>query len=71
MAQIVYRTKDGDVLDAICMEFYANDVVPLPIVYNANPGLADIGPVLPAGIDIILPDLPKTAHKIPVVLPWT
>lgn len=40
-----YRTKDGDVLDAICREYYGKDGM-LEAVYEANTGLADQGPVL-------------------------
>lgn len=56
----VYRTRDGDVLDAICYEHYGT-VVAVVQVLNANAGLADLGPVYESGVDIVLPDveLPK------------
>lgn len=50
-----YLTVDGDVLDAICMrEYQTTDA--LLAVLDANPGLAERGTTLTAGISIILPD---------------
>lgn len=49
-----YRTKQGDVLDAICRELLG-DEAHVPAVLSANPGLADLGPIYPAGILIALP----------------
>jgi len=47
-------TVDGDQLDLLCFRRYGRwDVV--PIVLKANPGLADRGDVLHAGIEIIFP----------------
>ena len=54
----LYRTKDGDVLDAICLAYYDQSQGYIEAVLNANPRLADIGPILPAGIEIELPDFP-------------
>lgn len=28
-------------------------------MYSANPGLAKYGPVLPSGVEVIIPDLPE------------
>ena len=50
-----YRTKDGDVLDAICDAHYGDTPYALADVLDANPGLAARGPVLPSGIVIELP----------------
>lgn len=51
-----YRTKDGDVLDLICHRDYGDDIYSVEAVYDANPGLADHGPILPSGIVIDLPE---------------
>lgn len=53
-----YRTKDGDMLDRLCWKHYGRSRGVVEAVLEANPGLAGIGPVLPAGIEIALPDLP-------------
>ncbi len=52
----LYRTKEGDVLDAICFTFYHNELH-LPAVLEVNPGLAEQPELLPMGIEIYLPDL--------------
>jgi len=52
-----YRTRDDDVLDRICWRHYGREDA-LVRVLDANPGLADRGPVLPAGLVIELPELP-------------
>lgn len=53
----VYKTKDGDVLDAVIHAAYGQCTdSQLRAVLEANPGLADNGPILPAGLRIILPD---------------
>lgn len=54
-----YTTKQNDVLDDVVARFYGdtkNRIV--EIVLEANRGLADLGPVLPAGVIITLPDRP-------------
>lgn len=57
-----YTTKDGDTVDYIAWKFYgatANKVV--EAVLEANTGLADHGPTLPAGITITLPEVAAPA----------
>ena len=53
----VYRTADGDMLDAICKVELGSEAH-MPAVLASNPGLAAQGPVYPAGLLITLPDLP-------------
>lgn len=50
----LYRTADGDMLDAICHAQLGSSAH-LPAVLEANPHLADLGPVYPAGVVIVLP----------------
>ena len=66
-----YMTKDGDMIDAICWKFYAKGQQPLAVerVYEANRGLAKLGPVLPAGVAVVLPDLPEP-EATPVIRIW-
>jgi phage tail protein X len=54
-----YRTKDGDMLDAICHNHYGNGSGYVEAVLEANRGLAEQSVILPAGITILLPDLPE------------
>ncbi|HYN76918.1 MAG TPA: tail protein X [Lamprocystis sp. (in: g-proteobacteria)] len=62
-----YRTRDDDVLDDLCWRHYGTQSGPVEVVLDANPGLADLGPIYPAGVLIILPDLP--AQTAPVASP--
>ncbi len=65
-----YRTTDGDVVDDVCRRFYGQEAGAVEAVLAANPGLADLGPVLPAGMVIDLPDLPRPLETIPTVRLW-
>ena len=56
MASTTYITKDGDMVDLICYRHYGRTADVTEAVLAANVGLAARGPVLPAGIEIILPD---------------
>lgn len=60
-----YRTIDGDMLDAICKAQLGSESH-VPAVLTANPGLAALGPVYPAGVLIVLPELaaPVAAGQI-------
>lgn len=53
---IIYITKDGDVLDAICFQYYGNTTI-VEKVLEANRHIADIGAIFEAGVKITLPDL--------------
>lgn len=50
----VYRTIDGDMPDAICKTYLGSEAH-LPALLDANPHLADLGPVWPAGVLVTLP----------------
>jgi phage tail protein X len=53
---IRYSTIDGDMLDLICHRMLGS-AQHMPAVLEANPGLAALGPVYPAGLIILLPKL--------------
>ncbi|MCW8843338.1 MAG: tail protein X [Rhodobacteraceae bacterium] len=55
-----YRTIDGDMVDAICKAHYGTEAM-VVAVYEANPGLAELGPVLDKGHLISLPEMPAHA----------
>lgn len=57
-----YRTKDGDMVDEICKAHYGREDM-VAQVYEANPGLAALGPILSAGHVITLPTQAKTTAK--------
>ena len=64
-----YRTKQGDMLDAICYKFYGRESAAVDVL-KANPGLADKGPVFAAGILINLPPLATPATPSQTVRLW-
>lgn len=61
-----YRTKEGDVLDRVCWKHYGAQAGAVEAVLEANTNLAEHGEVLPAGLEIVLPDLvlPETEKLI-------
>ncbi len=58
-----YRTNKGDMLDAICHKYYKARPRAMEEVLKANPGLAKVGALLPAGMVIELPDLGPAESK--------
>lgn len=63
-----YRTIDGDMLDAICKAELGSEAH-VPAVLEANPHLADLGPIYPAGILITLPAV-RTAVATGAIRLW-
>lgn len=63
---LTYRTSDGDTADYIAWKYYGTqDGQVVEQLLEANPGLADRGPVLPAGILVTMPDVqPATAAQV-------
>lgn len=64
------RSVDADRLDWICRSYYG-ELFPgaVEAVLDANPGLAALGPVLPAGVEIEMPDLtPPVVVAKPIAL---
>ena len=62
------RTKDGDMLDAICKTHLGSEQT-VPAVLDANPGLAALGAVYAAGVRIDLPAAAPAA-TIPRIRLW-
>ncbi len=67
---MTYRAKDRDVLDAICWKHYGPRPGAVEAVLDANPGLADRGPVLAAGVLVHLPELPEPLRPVRTVRLW-
>lgn len=56
-----YVTKDGDTADYIAWKYYGTqDGKVTEQLLEANPGLAQRGPKLPAGLTITLPTIEAT-----------
>ena len=66
-----YRTKQNDRLDQICFKHYGRVDGTVEAVLDGNRGLANLGPLLPAGIVIELPELvAASTSKIETVRLW-
>lgn len=65
-AVVGHLTTDGDVLDEVCWQHYGREDL-VPTVLAANPGLAQRGPLLPAGVAVVLPDSPPP-HRLAAVI---
>lgn len=57
-----YTTKAGDTVDEIAWRFYG-DTAAMAQILEANRGLADYGPLLPAGVVVTMPTITVTATK--------
>lgn len=52
-----YTTKQGEMADMICYRHYGRTAEVTEMVLDANPGLAELGPVLPFATVVTLPDI--------------
>ncbi|MDR8014115.1 tail protein X [Ectopseudomonas guguanensis] len=64
------RTVQGDTVDAIVWRYYGRTAGLVERVLDANPGLADLGPVLPNGTLINLPAAAPQAEQSQMVNLW-
>jgi phage tail protein X len=62
-------SKQDDMVDALAYAAYGYRPGAVEAVFEANPGLCEYGPLLPAGLRIVLPDLaPSTGVRSPLRL---
>ncbi|WOD12794.1 tail protein X [Pseudomonas sp. NyZ704] len=64
------RADQGDTVDAICWRYYGRTAGVTEAVLEANPGLADIGAVLPMGHAITLPEIEQQQEQNNTVNLW-
>ncbi len=70
-ADVEYVTKDGDMVDLIVFDHYGSTSGGLvEAVLDCNIGLADLGPVLPAGVVLRLPDFGTEAEVQQPITLW-
>ncbi|MCY7295089.1 tail protein X [Alteromonas sp. a30] len=60
---MLYRTRQGDVLDEICFNHYQREDL-TEFVLHSNRGLAGQGAVLPSGLLIELPEAPNPEPQL-------
>lgn len=53
------RTNDGDIVDMIALRFMGRMSGATEALYALNPGLARLGPTLPAGVILHVPIRPE------------
>lgn len=60
----------GDTVDVLCWRVYGRTAGVTEVVLEANPGLADLGPVLPMGTAVVLPEIIAQAEQRQMVNLW-
>jgi phage tail protein X len=66
-----YFTSQGDTLDFVCWKFYGQQSGAVEAVLASNPGLADLGPVLPINTRMVLPVLSSPAREVQPIRLWS
>ncbi|AQT95913.1 tail protein X [Pseudomonas azotoformans] len=64
------RTIQNDTVDALSWRFYGRTAGVTEAVLEANPGLADHGPILPQGLVVNMPEAQTTAPQRQMVQLW-
>lgn len=67
---VAVRTNQNDTVDALCWRFYGRTAGVTEAVLEANPGLADHGPILPQGLVVNMPEAQTTAPQRQMVQLW-
>ncbi|MDR5800064.1 tail protein X [Caballeronia sp. LZ001] len=61
------RSQQGDTVDLLCWRFYGRTNGTVEAVLEANPGLADLGLVLPLGTLVNMPELSELTNTAPLL----
>jgi phage tail protein X len=65
------RSLQGDTLDALVWRERSLGPADLPAVLELNPGLAALGPILPLGTTVTVPEIvTPTTPTLPLVQLW-
>lgn len=67
---VTVRTQQNDTVDALCWRHYGRTAGVTEAVLDANPGLADHGPVLPHGLTVQMPEAQTAAPQRQMVNLW-
>lgn len=68
MATVI--ATQGETVDSLCWQYYGRTAGVTEAVLDANPGLADLGPVIPHGTTVTLPDAAPQPEQRQVVNLW-
>ena len=64
------RTNQGETVDSLCWRALARSQGVVEATLELNPGLAALGPILPAGLLVTLPDTTTSNATRPTVKLW-
>lgn len=64
------RANQGDTVDSLCWRFYGSTKGMNEMVFEANPGIAALGPILPVGHVVEMPDKPAQVNNKQIVQLW-
>jgi phage tail protein X len=67
---VAVRANQNDTVDALCWRFYGRTAGVTEAVLEANPGLADQGPILPQGLVVNMPEAQASAPQRQMVNLW-
>lgn len=69
---MIVRALQGETLDALCQRVLGRTASVTEATLAANPGLADLGPVLPQGYPVNVPATAQAAQSVTAqVQLWT
>jgi phage tail protein X len=69
---VLARANQGETLDALCQRVLGRTAGVTEAALAVNPGLSDLGPVLPIGTAVNLPDVVQTTQtETALVQLWT
>lgn len=63
------RSQQSDTVDQLCWRHLGRTAAVVEALLDINPGLAALGPILPTGTLVTLPDIPITTTR-PTVQLW-
>ena len=66
----IYTTRQGETVDLACLSHYGRTAAVVEAVLSANPGLSGLGPILPLGTQIIMPDMPSVSAERRLISLW-
>lgn len=64
------RAHQNDTVDNLCWRYYGRTAGVTEAVLEANPGLADNGPILPQGLIVNMPEAQTSAPQRQMVNLW-
>lgn len=62
--------QQNDTVDLLCLRHLGATAGVTEATYRMNPGLADLGPILPLGRAVTLPDLSNNTARVETVQLW-